>query len=152
MSAWTSIVGAYKMVHVLMNQQLSEIGLTFPQYRVIRALGRSGVMPMNKIGEHMLVTPANITGLVDRLEGRGYVERKGVGTDRRVVRIGLTRKGKSSYQRTSVQHRRLISKIMGVLNRDELLNLTGQLQKVKETAIAERNTLRSADNTAQKSR
>jgi len=107
---------------------------------------------MNKIGEHMLVTPANITGLVDRLEGRGYVERKGVGTDRRVVRIGLTRKGKSSYQRTSVQHRRLISKIMGVLNRDELLNLTGQLQKVKETAIAERNTLRSADNTAQKSR
>jgi DNA-binding MarR family transcriptional regulator len=152
MNAWTSIVGAYKMVHVLLSQELAEIGLTFPQYRVIRALGRSGAMPMNKIGEHMFVTPANITGLVDRLEGRGYVERKGVGTDRRVVRIGLTRKGKSSYQRTSVQHRRLISKIMGVLNKDELLNLTGQLQKVKETAIAERNTLRSADDTAQKSR
>lgn len=152
MNTWTSIVGAYKMVHVLLSQELAEIGLTFPQYRVIRALGRAGAMPMNKIGEHMFVTPANITGLVDRLEGRGYVERKEVGIDRRVVRIGLTRKGESSYRRTSVQHSRLIGKIMGVLSRNELLNLTGQLQKVKDAAIAERNSLRNVDDTAQKSR
>ena len=152
MSAWTGIAGAYKMVHVLMNQQLSEIGLTFPQYRLIRALGRSGAMPMNKIGEHMLVTPANITGLVDRLEGRGYVERKEVSTDRRVVRIQLTRKGKSCFQRTNVQHRRLISKIIGVLSENEILNLTRQLQKVKEAAISERNSLRSEDNTTQSKR
>ena len=104
---------------------------------------------MNKIGEHMLVTQANITGLVDRLEGRGYVERKEVSTDRRVVRIQLTRKGKSCYQRTSVQHRRLISKIIGVLSENEILNLTRQLQKVKEAAISERNSLRSEDNTTQ---
>jgi len=152
MNAWTSIVSVYKMVHVLLGQELAETGLTSPQYRVIRVLGRSGAMAMNKIGEHMLVTPANITGLVDRLQGRGYVERTEAGTDRRVVTIRLTRKGELSYRRASVQHTRLISKVMGVLNGKELLNLTVQLQKVKETAVAERNSLRSSDNTAQKSR
>ncbi len=85
--AWLGIVAAYKAVHLLLNQELIKNNLTFPQYRVIRALGRFGAMPMNKVGEHMIVTPANITGLVDRLEGRGYLERREKGIDRRVIQI-----------------------------------------------------------------
>ncbi len=135
--AWMSIVSAYRVVHVLLNQQLAESGLTFPQYRVIRALGKFGAMPMNKISEHMLVTPANITGLVDRLEGRGHIERVERGTDRRVSRIKLTRKGKTLYQRTSVQNRKSVNRIMRVLTNDELLRLGRLLQKIKGAALEE---------------
>jgi MarR family 2-MHQ and catechol resistance regulon transcriptional repressor len=143
--AWLGIVSAYRAVHVLLNQQLAESGLTFPQYRVIRALGKFGAMPMNKISEHMLVTPANITGLVDRLEGRGYIERVERGTDRRVIRITLTRKGKTLYQRTSVQNRKLVNRIMRVLTNDELLNLAKLLEKIKEASLEE-SSVRNESN------
>jgi len=141
-----SVVGAYKTVHVLLNQQLIKNGLTFPQYRVIRTLGKFGAMPMNKLGEHMLVTPPNITGLIDRLEGRGYLERKGSGTDRRIFIMRLTRKGKTLYQRTSVQHRKLVSRIMRVLSEEELLNLARLLQRVKEAALGVKSGIRNESN------
>ena len=135
MEAWISIVSAYRAVHVLLNQQLVRSKLTFPQYRMMRVLGKFGAMPMNKIGEHMLVTPANITGLVDRLERRGYIERVEKSTDRRIVRIKLTRKGKILYQRTSIQNRKLVNRIMRVLTNDELLNLAKLLEKIKKAAL-----------------
>mgnify|MGYP001075461000 CR=1 FL=1 len=133
--AWMSIVGAYKTVHVLLNQQLIKNGLTFPQYRVIRVLGKFGAMPMNKVGEHMLVTPPDITGLIDRLEGRGYIERKESGTDRRVAMMRLTRRGEALHRRTSVQHRKLVSRIMKALSGKELVNLTRLLHRIREAAL-----------------
>ena len=137
--AWHDIVAAYRAVHALLNQQLAKSSLTFPQYRVIRALGKFGAMPMNKLGEHMLVTPGNITGLVDRLERRGYIERVGAGTDRRIVTIKLTRKGEDSYQRTRIQHRRLVDRVMRGLSKEEQLSLAGLLQRIKEAALEERS-------------
>ncbi len=140
---WMSIVGAYKTVHLLLNQQLIKNGLTFPQYRVIRVLGKFGAMPMNKIGEHMLVTPPDITGLIDRLEGRGYIERRGSGTDRRIVIMRLTRRGKTLHRRTSVQHRKLVSRIMKVLSGDELVNVTRLLDRIKEGALEVKSGIRN---------
>jgi len=141
--AWMSIVGAYKTVHVLLNKQLIKNGLTLPQYRVIRVLGRFGAMPMNKLGEHMFVTPPNITGLIDRLEGRGYIARKGSGTDRRIVIMRLTRRGKTLHRRTSVQHRKLVSRIMKVLSGKELVNLTRLLYRIKEAALEVKSSMRN---------
>ena len=136
-----SITGAYKTVHDTLSQQLIKSDLTFPQYRVIRNLGKFGAMPMNKLSEYMLVTPPNITHLIDRLEGRGYIEREESGTDRRITIMRLTRKGETAYQQESVQHRKLVSRIMRVLSESERVNLTRLLEKIKETAIEERARL-----------
>lgn len=139
--AWISLVGAYKTVHDLLNQQLIKSGFTFPQYRVIRVLGKFGAMPMNKLGENMFVTPANITGLVDRLERRGYIERVEKGTDRRIVIMRLTRKGKISYRRLSILHKELVNRIMKVLSVSELPDLVRPLQRIKEVALKIRSRL-----------
>jgi DNA-binding MarR family transcriptional regulator len=136
--AWISIVGAYKRIHLLLSHQLRPSGLTFPQYRVIRVLGKYGAMPMRKIGEHMFVTPANITGLADRLEERGYLRRVENGTDRRITQIALTRKGQAAYRRTSLQDRKLVSRIMRALTENEQLNLTRLLQNIRQAALQER--------------
>jgi DNA-binding MarR family transcriptional regulator len=134
--AWHEVVGAYRAVHALLTQELAKSSLTFPQYRVIRALGKFGAMPMNKLGEHMLVTPGNITGLIDRLERKGYIERVGLGTDRRVVTIKLTRKGEDSYQRTRIRHRKVVRRAMRGLSEEEKLSIARLLGKIKEAALA----------------
>ena len=94
---------------------------------------------MNKLGEHMFVTPANITGLVDRLERRGYIERVERGTDRRIVTMKLTAKGKASCRKLSIRHKKLVNRIMKVLSVGELTNLVRPLQRIKEAALEARS-------------
>jgi DNA-binding MarR family transcriptional regulator len=47
------------------------------------------------IARRLMVTPAVVTGIVDRLEKRGYVQRKADADDRRVVRLALTDVGRT---------------------------------------------------------
>jgi MarR family 2-MHQ and catechol resistance regulon transcriptional repressor len=59
----------------------------------LRAAGEDGLL-MSEIGERLVVTKANITGLVDRLEERGLVVR-GPHCDRRVKLVRLTPAGQA---------------------------------------------------------
>jgi DNA-binding MarR family transcriptional regulator len=47
------------------------------------------------IARRLMVTPAVVTGIVDRLEKRGYVQRRADAEDRRVVRLALTESGRA---------------------------------------------------------
>ena len=51
---------------------------------------------LGDLARRLMVTPAVVTGLVDRLEQRGYVRRGGDPADRRVVRLELTEAGRSA--------------------------------------------------------
>jgi DNA-binding MarR family transcriptional regulator len=49
--------------------------------------------PMGALADALHCDASNITWLVDRLEERGYVERRADPADRRVRTVGLTREG-----------------------------------------------------------
>lgn len=67
-------------------------GLTGPQARLL-AYVAAGPAPMNQIAGLLRCEPSNITGLVDRLEGRGLVTRRPSPSDRRVKLIAATPEG-----------------------------------------------------------
>ncbi len=73
-------------------------GLTQQQWVVLASIARgeakSEGLPLSALGRNLLVTKANITGMVDRLERDGYVTREDHPTDRRVTRARLTPKGR----------------------------------------------------------
>jgi DNA-binding MarR family transcriptional regulator len=50
-------------------------------------------MPMSALAERLFCDASNVTGLVDRLEARGLVERRTAEGDRRVKALTLTREG-----------------------------------------------------------
>lgn len=72
---------------------LVQHGLTFPQWMVLKALRRKGRMTAREIAQSLEVTPANVTGILDRLEESRLVKRTRSEEDRRVVHVALTRKG-----------------------------------------------------------
>lgn len=76
---------AYKM-----NKQYN---LTGPQSTILRTLVKDGPLSSVSLSRRLYVTPANITGIVDRLEKRGLVKRVSKEGDRRVVLIALTESG-----------------------------------------------------------
>lgn len=71
----------------------ARLDLTMPQLKVLLLLGRHGSAPVSWLATRMDVSPPNITGILDRLEQRGWVRRMSDPQDRRVVRIMLTADG-----------------------------------------------------------
>ncbi len=71
----------------------ARVDLTMPQLKVVLLLGRHGSAPVSWLASRMKVSPPNITGILDRLEQRHWVQRTSDPQDRRVVRILLTPEG-----------------------------------------------------------
>jgi DNA-binding MarR family transcriptional regulator len=63
------------------------------QLHTLRLLEPGQELPMRALAQSLFCDPSNVTGIVDRLEARGLIERREAQHDRRVKILGLTRKG-----------------------------------------------------------
>ena len=70
-----------------------QYGLTGPQSSVLRTLIKEGPLSSASLSRRLYVTPSNITGIIDRLEKKGLVERIRKKEDRRIALITLTEEG-----------------------------------------------------------
>jgi DNA-binding MarR family transcriptional regulator len=67
----------------------------FPgQEQVIEALADRDAMSMSELAEVLRVRPPTASKTIARLSAAGLIERKGAGSDGRVVRVGLTPEGR----------------------------------------------------------
>jgi len=64
------------------------------QLNCILTLYEYGPLPLSQIATHMMVKSSTVTGVVDRLEKKGFAERTRSSPDRRVIPIRLTEAGK----------------------------------------------------------
>ena len=78
---------------------LAELGLTFPQAHALRLLEPETTMPMSDLAERLVCDASNVTGIADRLETRGLVERRSAERDRRVKALALTEAGLEMRER-----------------------------------------------------
>jgi DNA-binding transcriptional ArsR family regulator len=131
------------------------LGITGPQRLVLRLLGRFPGLAMGRLAELMLVHPSTVTGIVKRLQGRGLVERRVDGKDRRRAFLYVTRKGSewSVDQGGTVETavKRVLSSTAPVKvrhAREFLVALAARLERANEASAARpgrrRVTVRSA--------
>lgn len=73
--------------------------LTPAQFDIIATLGNSPGMNFKELGARTLITKGTLTGVVDRLEQRGLVQRKKCETDARVTYVKLTAAGERAFAR-----------------------------------------------------
>ena len=67
--------------------------LTAPQIHALLWLGRDGALTMGELARRLGITEKTVTGVVDRLEREGHVQRERSPEDRRVIRCRLTASG-----------------------------------------------------------
>ncbi len=130
---WQNISAIYRTAVKRLNKRLSEDRISFSQFSVLRAIGKYGPMPMSKLSEYMLVAPANITGLVDRMERKGYVERRRDKQDRRLFKIVLTEKGRRTYDVISEQFWIYVRHVFSSLSDSERVVLLGLLGRIRKS-------------------
>ena len=68
------------------------------QLSCLLALSEQGPLPPSQIAKYIMVNSSTITGIIDRLEQKGFVQRSRTSPDRRIITISLTEKGKSLVQ------------------------------------------------------
>ncbi|MGP8125177.1 MAG: MarR family winged helix-turn-helix transcriptional regulator [Nitrososphaerales archaeon] len=128
---WSEIRDIYRTALKRLNARLAVENMTFPQYNVLLALGRNGPMQMSTLGEHMLVAPANVTGLIDRIEAKGFVRRRRDPHDRRLWVIELTEDGAKVYRTISSRFRQYARGLGSSLSPGELAAAVASLDKVR---------------------
>ena len=74
-------------------QKLSAFGLTPPQYFVFNALYMGDGITVGELGARVHLDSSTLTGIIDRMERSGYVERHNNPDDRRSVLVYLTARG-----------------------------------------------------------
>jgi DNA-binding MarR family transcriptional regulator len=68
-------------------------GLTTPQLMLLQAIETLGAVAIARLAEAVSLSQATVTTIIDRLEERGYVQRRRSTDDRRVVHVFLTEAG-----------------------------------------------------------
>ena len=101
--------------------------LTNNDMHVIEAIGIQEPKNMSTIARTLSVTVGTLTIAMNSLVKKGYVIRQRGQTDRRVVYISLSEKGKAAYQHHARFHQEMIQSIVEQLTEDELAALTKAL-------------------------
>src|SRR5512141_2884550 len=80
--------------------------LSMVHLQVVMLLRSSGPLPMSRLAELLDVSVASATGIIDRMEKRGVVERRHSDSDRRVVEVHLTTAGTGIFSVMDTERRR----------------------------------------------
>ena len=92
--AWRLLFELAKRKHSVLVPALAELDLTPVQGHALRLLDPEQPIAMSALADALFCHASNVTGIVDRLETRGLVERQPGREDRRVKTLVLTEAGK----------------------------------------------------------
>ena len=118
-------------------KSISELEMCGSDFAVLEAVLHKGPLPINEIGKKVLLTSGSITVAVDRLETKGFVERRAHGTDRRARIVHLTKEGSKLITRAYADHAADMERLaLASLTRAERETLIGLLKKFGYKAAA----------------
>lgn len=109
-------------------EEASRHALTGPQVRLLRLLAL-GPLPMRQAAQQLQCEPSNLTGIVDRLEARGLVERLPDPKDRRVKLAAATAQGRDTARQLG-QSLDFASEPLAELSHEERTTLRDLLRRM----------------------
>jgi DNA-binding MarR family transcriptional regulator len=81
---------AYQRAHGLAKRRLAAYGLTPIQQLVLAVLSREEGMSAGDLGKKLVLDPATLSGILDRMAERGWIVKETDPEDKRILRISLT--------------------------------------------------------------
>ncbi|MEM0965473.1 MAG: MarR family transcriptional regulator [Verrucomicrobiota bacterium] len=99
-------------------------------FAVLEVLLHKGSLPVNEIGEKVLLTSGSITTAVQRLEKKGLVTRIRADFDKRVVKVDLTANGRELIEESFEKHSSHLDELFSVLTGEEKEVFASLVRKV----------------------
>lgn len=130
--AFNALVCVYSLLQRNMEEYFKPFKLSpvkFNTLMLVKYLGQDEGVSQNTICHHLIVSPSNITRLIDRLIIDGYAERTISSADRRVKLIKITDKGTEILDTVFKGYGEMIQQSAYVLERSEVEQLSSLLLK-----------------------
>ena len=129
---------AAKAIKNVDRASIADTGLVLSDFTIMEALLHKGPLPINTIGEKVLLTSGSMTAAANRLEKRGLIKRIQDSYDARCYNLHLTTSGKKLIQDAYDKHAQNLEKIAEILSKSERKELVRMLKKLGHHALQHR--------------
>ena len=117
---WFRFLRLESRIQSAVAERLRAIGLSVPQCDVLTTLTEAEGISQQELAQRLYVTKGNISGLLDRLERAGLVERRSTAADRRQYSVYLTASGRAAAERAIALQHALIAATLGRLPAEKI--------------------------------
>ena len=110
---------------------IKEMGLTMTQFDILATLGNQPPMTCKELSDKTLILKGTMTGVLERLEAKGLIEKIANEDDGRSYKIGLTKTGDKLFKKNFPEHLDHLGKAFSKLSKKELEQAVTALKEVK---------------------
>jgi MarR family transcriptional regulator, 2-MHQ and catechol-resistance regulon repressor len=125
---------AYKTVTDRAVKDMKQHGLSPSEFMILEVLYSKGRIPLQQIGEKILITSGSITYNIDKLEKKNLIKRVPCKEDRRVIYAEITTAGNELFDRIFPDHAANIHSLMKTLSLKEQQDAAELLKKLGKGA------------------
>ena len=119
-----------------LSSELNRGNISFPQFFLMAYLSSEEYLTMSDIAKKMGHSTAAATGLVDRLEKLGYVERVHAAEDRRKIMVRITNKGVSLVSKMRSEIATDLADILASMDEDQAETVSHTKQAIKDRNLS----------------
>lgn len=133
---WLRLLTCTTLIEGVVRSRLRDnFDVTLPRFDLMAQLDKTpGGMTLGELSQRMMVSAGNVTGLAERLESLGMLERRASPNDRRAQIVSLTGEGRRAFRAMARTHENWIAEIFSDLSADEIETLMRLLAKTKTSA------------------
>ncbi|MNM03505.1 HTH-type transcriptional regulator MhqR [compost metagenome] len=125
---------AYRSLMDRAVKDMKSHGLSSAEFMVLEVLYHRTRIPLQQIGEKILVTSGSITYNIDKLEKKGLLKRVPCSEDRRVTYAEITEEGRALFDEIFPKHVATLHEMMGGLDTAEKEQAIGMLKRLGKGA------------------
>jgi DNA-binding MarR family transcriptional regulator len=118
------------------SERLLRQGISMAQLHVLHLVESHGEMPMGRLADMLDVSLSNATGLIDRVEERGFVERTRVPSDRRMVMVRLTSNGRQMLDEIETVREQILRGVLDQLDPTQLAGVASAMADLRAAVVA----------------
>lgn len=134
-----SITDVGRLLRTVFERRVREFGLTRAQWIVIARIYRRPGLSQSEVADILEIEKASAGRLIDRMEVKGWLQRRDDANDRRINRLHLTPEAEQLHAAIWPIAEATVDTALGDLTAEERQQLTGLMTRVKTTlqALAE---------------
>ena len=120
MNIWLIFLIVFRLLKRLVCEQVNSTMFQLKEMHTIEIIGKNSNVTPSDIARELMLTLGTITTSLNKLEAKGYIERRRSKLDRRVVHLTLTKKGRLLDRLHHKFHKNMVSHIAEDMNEEEL--------------------------------
>ncbi|HET7321685.1 MAG TPA: MarR family transcriptional regulator [Longimicrobiaceae bacterium] len=131
---WVVLARAHAAMEARLQANVAAHDLTLTEFGILEVLFHKGPLLLGEVQRRILVSSGGVTYLIDRLAGKGLVQRQECPEDRRARYAALTEEGEALIERIFPEHAAVIEEVTAGLTEEEQHEAARLLRRLGRTA------------------